>query len=41
MNAKKVKDWIKCVLSAVLLDNQIKGVKTNALREEFLIVYAF
>lgn len=41
MNAKKVKDRIKCVLSAVLLYNQIKRVKTNALVEEFLIVYAF
>jgi len=41
MNATKVKDWIKCVLNAVLLYNQIKRVKTNAFGEEFLIVYAF
>lgn len=41
MNAEEVKDRIKCGLSAILLYNQIKRLKTNAPGEEFLIVYAF
>lgn len=39
MNARIIKD--RCVISAGLLHNQIKRVKTNALGEEFFIVYAF
>lgn len=41
MNAKIIKDRTKCIISAELLHNQIKRVKTNVLGEEFLIVYSF
>lgn len=41
LNAKMVKDRTKCAISAELLHNQIKRVKTNVLGGEFLIVYSF